>query len=147
MNNHRSNKILVVEDNKDIRNLLREFLENLDCDVIEAENIEDIVDIALSEVPDLILVDLGFAENRGLGLVYKIRQNPMLCYIPILANSTDGKLGMELFLNIEMLGTGSIDYITKPFSFGELSERIETLFNKKKKPFDFTNLKSPEVFY
>jgi DNA-binding response OmpR family regulator len=139
-------KILVVEDNKDIHNLLREFLENLGCDVIQTENIEDIVDIALSEVPDLILVDLGFAENRGLELVYKIRQNPMLCYIPILANSTDGKLGMELFLNIENFGTGSIDYITKPFSFGELSERIETLFNKKK-PFDFTNLKSPEVFY
>lgn len=137
MNNFCPYKILMMEYNKDIRTILREFFENLGCEVIEAGNNKDIVKLSLRESPDLIIISLNLAGADGLQAIYNIRRQYLLSAVPILANSTDGKFGMELFSNIEKFGCGRIEYITRPFKLSELTDRIEMLLPNIKKTTNF----------
>ncbi len=133
MNTSDKSTILVAEDNEDSLVMVRTFLELQGYRVIEARNGEEAVEIACSAQPDLIMIDLNMPKLSGIAASQQIRQFKNLCEIPILTNSSSGKYGMELFLNIEKLGGGYLEYIPKPFNLDYLAELIETLLLKKKR--------------
>lgn len=126
MNNSHTSKILIAEDNEDSRLMLRTFLESLEYNVVEAENGEEAIRLTRQEQPDLILMDLNMPELDGITAATVIRNFTELGDVPILATSGDGGRGIELFLNIKMLGEGYISYITKPINLEDLAEQIKT---------------------
>ncbi len=132
MNNSCSKTILVAEDNKDSRAMLRFFLEDLGYKVIEVENGKKAVEAAIDFLPDLILMDLNMPEMNGLAAAAEIRQHAELREIPILANSSNGNNGIELFLNVDKLGSGLVEYLPKPIELDELSALIKAIFKNIK---------------
>ena len=119
--------ILVAEDHDETRNLLRFVLEGAGYRVVEAETGTDAVALAKSESPELILTDLHMPGLDGVEAIRRIRAIPELSEVPILAMSGDGRVGMELFLNIDDFGGGFIDYIAKPFNPETVLDQINEL--------------------
>ncbi len=125
--------ILIAEDNEDSLAMLRTFLELQGYRVVEARDGKEAVEAACSMQPDLIIIDLNMPKLGGIAAAEQIRQYKELSEVPILTNSSSGKFGMELFLNIEKLGGGYLEYIPKPFNLDYLAELIETVLLKTKK--------------
>lgn len=121
-----SETILIAEDNNDSREMLRVFLEYKGYRVIEARDGREAVRLAFGCKPDLILIDLNMPELDGLRAVEQIRRQSELSEIPILANSSDGRRGIDLFLNVKKLGRGYIEYIAKPLNLDSLAYLIES---------------------
>jgi CheY-like chemotaxis protein len=84
-------------------------------------------------LPDLIIMDLNMPKLNGFDAAEQIRQCETLKEIPIFANSSSGKHGMDLFLNAGKLGAGYFEYIPKPFDLEYLAELIRTVLLKTKK--------------
>lgn len=125
MNAAEKSTILVVEDNQDVRKLLRIFLELQHFEVVEAGNGEEAVELARESHPDLILMDLNMPKMDGIEAVEKIRQDASLEEVPVLVNSADGSRGIDFYLNINNLGKGYIEYLAKPFNYEELPKLIK----------------------
>ena len=110
-------KILVIEDDKLIRNLIKMTLETHGYKYIAANNGE----VALMEVtshnPDIILLDLGLPDIDGVSIIEKIRTWSSIPIIVISARSEDHD-------KITALDAGADDYLTKPFSVEELLARL-----------------------
>lgn len=109
-------KILVIEDEQSIRNLLKVTFEANDYRVIEANNSEEGVKKISSEKPDIILLDLGLPDKNGLVTIREIRE---WCKLPIIVLTVQDNDSDK----IEALDGGADDYITKPFSVPELLVR------------------------
>lgn len=114
-------KILVIEDNIDVRENLCEILALANYHVIDAENGKIGLELALQELPDLILCDVMMPELDGFGVMKILNKNPKLNHIPLIfltarAEKNDFRKGM---------GLGADDYITKPFDDEELLSSIE----------------------
>lgn len=127
------NTILIAEDNEESLVMLRTFLELQGYRVVAARNGEEAVEIACFVQPDLIIMDLNMPKLDGFGASEKIRQIKKLSNVPILTNSASGKHGIELFLNIEKLGGGYLEYLPKPFNLEYLAQLIETILQKTQK--------------
>lgn len=125
--------ILIAEDNEDSLEMLRTFLELQGYHVIRAADGEQAVEAASRTQPDLVIIDLNMPKLGGIAAAQQIRQLTHLSAVPILTNSSSGKFGMELFLNIEKLGGGYLEYIPKPFNLEYLAEMIETILQKTNK--------------
>ena len=119
--------ILVAEDHAESRELLRVLLETSGYRVILAEDGLEAVELAKRERPDLILTDLHMPGLNGVEAIRRIREISALHDVPILAMSGDGLVGMELFLNIDRIGGGFIDYIAKPLNLDSLLEQVNEL--------------------
>lgn len=130
-------KILVIEDNLEVRENLAEILELSGYEVATAENGKIGVQEARSVKPDLILCDVMMPELDGFGVLRILDQNPKTADIPFVfltakAEKDDFRKGMNL---------GADDYITKPFDDVELLDAIEMRLKKSeriKKSFDGT---------
>lgn len=131
MSNLYGKTILIAEDHKDLRLMLRFFLQDKGYRVIEAENGEQAVNIAQSKNPDLILMDLNMPLLDGVAAAKQIRQNAESRDIPIITNSGSGECGIDFFLNISNFGKGFISYLTKPLNLNELCEQIESALNRE----------------
>ena len=122
-------KILVIEDNYEVRDNLCEILTLSGYDVVSAENGVIGVKHAMSELPDLILCDVMMPELDGYGVLKILNSNPKLMDIPFMfltakAEKTDFRRGMSL---------GADDYITKPFDDVDLLEAIESRLKKSQR--------------
>lgn len=122
-------KILIIEDNIDIREGTEEILMLAGYDVITAENGKKGAEQAQSQLPDLIICDIMMPELDGYGVLYLLNKNPETATIPFIfltakAERLDMRKGMEM---------GADDYLTKPFDDMELLNAIEGRLNKKKK--------------
>jgi len=109
-------KILIVEDQEDIRSIICEILTAEKFNVIEAEDGHIGVLLAQEEMPDLVICDILMPEFDGYSVITQLRQNPYLQSVPFIfltakASEADLRLGMEL---------GADDYLTKPFTRDEL---------------------------
>lgn len=133
MDTDNDNTILIAEDNEESLVMLRTFLELQGYRVVTARNGEEAVEIACFAQPDLIVMDLNMPKLDGFGASEKIRQFKKLSDVPILTNSASGKHGIELFLNIEKLGGGYLEYLPKPFNLEYLAQLIETILQKTQK--------------
>jgi CheY-like chemotaxis protein len=115
--------ILIAEDNPDMVNMLQMTLEHWGYDSIVAKNGKEAVDMAASQLPDLILLDMMLPKTDGFEAARLIRQNPKTHSIPMLAVTA------KVFPKDreECLQNGCNDYISKPFTLEELSSQIEKL--------------------
>ena len=120
-------KILIVEDDQDLRQTLQMHLELLGYDSILAENGKEAVDLATSQVPDLILMDLIMPVMDGLQATRLIREHPNTESTPIIAMTA--KVTSEN--KIECLQSGCDGHIAKPFTSKQLASIIEKLLNQK----------------
>ena len=116
-------KILIVDDDRDIRDLITFTLHFANYDVIEAVNGEDAVAVARQEVPDLILMDVRMPRMTGYEACAAIKADPDLKEIPIIFLSVKGHPS-EIQAGLQ---AGAEEYLLKPFSPDHLTERIQTI--------------------
>ena len=119
-------KILLIEDNQDVRENTADILELENYEVITAENGKTGVDKALINLPDLILCDIMMPELDGYGVYDHLSQNSKTASIPFIfltakSEKSDFRKGMNL---------GADDYLTKPFEEDELIGAIECRLSK-----------------
>lgn len=121
-----SKKILIIEDERDIRELVTHYLTK------EGYRVESVSDgakglsLARTLNPDLIILDLMLPELDGLEVCKKLRADPKTVAVPIImltakGEETDKIVGLEL---------GADDYLTKPFSPKELTARVKALLRR-----------------
>jgi CRP-like cAMP-binding protein/CheY-like chemotaxis protein len=120
-------KILVIEDNHEIRENIVEILELAAYEVIIAKNGKEGVERATLDLPDLILCDIMMPELDGYGVLFLLNKNQETTTIPFVfitskSERLDMRKGMEM---------GADDYLTKPFGRLELLNAIETRLKKK----------------
>jgi CRP-like cAMP-binding protein len=118
--------ILVIEDNKDIRENTAEILDLAGYKTFTAENGKKGVDIAIREKPDVIVCDIMMPELDGYGVLHMVRKNEDTQTIPFIfltakTERSDFRKGMEM---------GADDYVTKPFEDIELLNAIEMRLKK-----------------
>jgi len=118
--------ILVIEDNKDIRENTAEILDLAGYKTFTAENGKKGVDIAVREKPDVIVCDIMMPELDGYGVLHLLRKNDATQTIPFIfltakTERSDFRKGMEM---------GADDYVTKPFEDIELLNAIEIRLRK-----------------
>ncbi len=119
-------KILLIEDNENIRENTAEILELANYKVFKAENGKIGVEVALQEKPDLIVCDIMMPVLDGYGVLHLLHKNPEVQYTPFIflsakAEREDLRRGMEL---------GADDYLSKPFEGAELLKAIEIRLKK-----------------
>jgi CRP/FNR family cyclic AMP-dependent transcriptional regulator len=119
-------KILLIEDNDDIRENTAEILELANYKVVTAANGKLGIETALAEQPDLIVCDIMMPVLDGYGVLHALHKNEAVKNIPFIfltakTERSDLRRGMEL---------GADDYITKPFSGTELLNAIEGRLKK-----------------
>jgi two-component system, cell cycle response regulator DivK len=114
-------RILVVDDSDDVRSFLTRFLERSGYETLEAPTGEDAVEKAISEKPDLILMDIRLPDINGFDATEAIKNNPIAAQIPIIAFSA--------LLSVEWkqkaLKTGMVAYLQKPTNLLLLLETIQ----------------------
>ncbi len=123
-----NSRILVVEDNRDNMTLITDILESLNYNVIAAFDGKDGVQIAQSERPDLILMDLSLPLMDGWTATREIRGIASIKTIPIIALTAHAMAGDRE----RALDAGCDDYITKPINVPDLLVKINTLLAAKK---------------
>ena len=115
--------ILVAEDNEASLNTLASYLTAKGYQLLLAKNGVEAVKLAISERPDIILMDIQMPGMDGLEATHLIRQNPDLERVPILALTA---LAMEGDRD-RCLAAGASDYLTKPVKLREIVQRIERI--------------------
>lgn len=126
-------KVLIIEDSDDIREGIVEILDMAGFETYAAKNGKIGVDLAIKNLPDIILCDIMMPELDGYGVLYLLQKNPQTATIPFIfmtakAERADMRKGMEM---------GADDYLTKPFDDVELFNAIESRLKKKAKPQGF----------
>ena len=116
-------KILIVEDNEMNRDMLSRRLKRRGFDVVIAEDGQQGVDLALSEAPDLILMDMSLPVLDGWQATRKVKADEQTKHIPVIALTAHAMSGDRE----SALEAGCDDYDTKPVELPRLLEKIKTL--------------------
>ena len=117
-------KVLVIEDEKQIRRFVRVALEEEGCRVTEAETMTQGLIDAGSRKPDLLILDLGLPDGNGIDLIRDLRGWSDVPVLILSARSQEDD-------KIDALDAGADDYLTKPFSVGELRARVRALLRRR----------------
>lgn len=112
-------RVLIVEDDKSIRNFIRAILEANHYDVIIANTGTEAYSLITSQCPDLVILDLGLPDIDGVKILKKVREWSGMPIIVVSARTHEKD-------KVEALDLGADDYITKPFGTSELLARIRT---------------------
>lgn len=120
-------RILLVEDNADLRYYLTKSLRE-QFNLMEAEDGEQGISLAIQEVPDLIISDLMMPKVNGMQLCQQLKENEKTSHIPIIMLTAKA----DQQTKIGGLETGADDYIYKPFEMTELLARINNLIGNRK---------------
>ncbi|CCO08757.1 response regulator [Desulforamulus hydrothermalis] len=120
-------KILIVDDEQPIRELVKFNLEREGFQVLQAGDGNAAVALARSESPDLIVLDVMLPGQDGLAVCRSLHQDPATRSIPIIMLSARGE-ELDKVLGLEM---GADDYITKPFSPRELVARVKARLRRQ----------------
>ena len=122
-------KILVIEDEDDIQELIRYNLVKEGYQVIGAGTGEDGVRIAKTSQPDLILLDIMLPGKDGLEICRMLAADPLTQHVPVILVTAKGE-ETDVVTGLRM---GADDYITKPFSPRILVARVRTVLRRKKR--------------
>ena len=107
-----SKRILVIEDHEDNRRILRDLLTSAGYEPLEAVTGEEGVALAETHRPDLILMDIQLPGLDGYEATHRIKANPALRHIPIIAVTSYALSGDD----VKAKEAGCDDYVTKPYS-------------------------------
>ena len=123
-------RILIVEDEQDIADLIGFNLQRAGFEVIKTYDGLDGTETALREIPDLIILDLMLPGRDGFGVFRELRKDPRTSGIPVImltarAQTEDRIQGLE---------AGADDYLTKPFSPKELLLRVKAVLKRAEAP-------------
>ena len=123
-------RILVVDDEQDLLDLITYNLQRNGYDVVSAQNGNDVMDLAARENPDLILLDLMLPGSDGTEVARRLKADPRTANIPLVmltakGEETDVVVGLTL---------GADDYITKPFSMKILLARLAVVLRRADPP-------------
>ena len=118
-------KILLVEDEANIRNLVATMLDTSGYRTILADSCSTAKTLFASHVPDLIILDLGLPDMDGMNLLNFVRQNSLTPIIVLSARANEAD-------KILALDSGANDYVTKPFSSGELLARVRAILRNNR---------------
>lgn len=137
-----SKRILLVEDDADIRQLLWRYLEKEKYRLVLAKDGEEGLEQAGAQKPDLIILDLMLPRMDGLAVLRQLRQKEATASIPVLiltakGDEADRIVGLEL---------GADDYVSKPFSPREVAARVKALLRRSVSP-EKTGEKTAELVY
>ncbi|MHC1681453.1 MAG: response regulator transcription factor [Clostridiaceae bacterium] len=113
------NRILIVDDDKEIRKIMGIYLENEGYEILKAENGENALKLISENEIDLILLDIMMPGINGIEACMKIRETNVMPIIFLSAKSED-------FDKVQGLASGADDYITKPFNAMELIARVKS---------------------
>lgn len=119
-------KILIIDDEPAIREVIRFALEAADFQALEAGHASEARNLIIAENPDLILLDLMLPGRSGLELARQLKQNPKTRDLPIIMLTAKSQ-EQDKIAGLEM---GADDYITKPFSPKELLARIKAVLRR-----------------
>ncbi len=110
-------RVLVVEDDKEIRALIRASLSVEGFEVQTAVSVSEASALLKHDLPDVLVLDLGLPDGDGIELVREVRKQHGLPILVVSARHQEAQ-------KIQLLDAGADDYLTKPFSVGELLARI-----------------------
>jgi two-component system KDP operon response regulator KdpE len=116
-------RVLIVDDDADIRGVIRMLLESQHYQVVEAESAARGVIEARSHRPDLVIVDLGLPDRDGLTVIREIRRFSPIPILVLSARSMDAD-------KVAALDAGADDYVSKPFSTPELLARVRAALRR-----------------
>jgi two-component system KDP operon response regulator KdpE len=116
-------RILLIEDDPHIRRFLRASLQTQGYDLLEAGTGQEGLSLAASQVPDIILLDLGLPDLEGIEVIRRLRG---WSATPIIILSARGQERDK----VANLDAGADDYLTKPFGVGELLARIRAALRR-----------------
>jgi two-component system alkaline phosphatase synthesis response regulator PhoP len=122
-------KILVVDDEEDILELLRFNLSREGCQVFCASSGEEALRLVQSEIPDLIVLDLMLPGIDGLEVTRWLKSDPNTKHLPIVMLTAKGEEA-DIVTGLEL---GADDYVTKPFSPRILVARVKAVLRRKVK--------------
>jgi two-component system, OmpR family, alkaline phosphatase synthesis response regulator PhoP len=122
-------KILVVEDNRDTRELLHLYFTNANFAVVTAVDGQEGIHKATTEHPDAILTDLSMPNLNGIEMIKVLRRQPETANMPILVFTARGSSNTK-----EAMAAGADQTFYKPFDFDALVEVIRSLLQKSTLP-------------
>ncbi len=120
--------LLIVDDNKDIRDYIDAIFNN-NYTIIKAKNGQEGIKIALKQIPDIIISDIMMPVKNGIELCSHLKKDERTSHIPIILLTAKSGEKNE----ITGIKTGADDYITKPFSEDLLIVKIENIIKSRKK--------------
>jgi len=113
-------RILIVEDERDLQNLLRLFFERQGYTVYDAHDGQEAIEVARRKLPDLILMDIQMPRKTGIEAVQELRADPRFANTPILAITAHARN----YLPPDIIRAGFDHVIIKPFDFQEIIDRV-----------------------
>jgi len=119
-------KILIAEDEPDIRDLVAFTLRFAGYEVVTCSNGEEAVELANNEVPDLILLDVRMPRLTGYDACKQIKETPELKDIPVVFLSAKGQES-EIQSGMD---AGAEEYLLKPFAPDQLTDRVRSILTK-----------------
>jgi DNA-binding response OmpR family regulator len=122
-------KILIAEDEKDIRDLITFLLQFAGHTVIPTANGEEAFERAKVEIPDLIMMDVRMPKMTGYEACKKMKATEHIKHIPVVFLSAKGQ-DSEVATGLEM---GAQEYLLKPFSPDQLTEKVTSILSKQGK--------------
>jgi len=120
-------KILVVDDEENLRNLVKAYLEEDGFNVLLAEDGQQGLDLFRKEQPDLVVLDIMLPGMNGLDVLQAIRRESDVYVLMLTAKSEEAD-------RIVGLTVGADDYVTKPFSPRELVARVKAIMRRQRDP-------------
>jgi DNA-binding response OmpR family regulator len=120
-----SKKIMIVDDEEDIRTSVGQIFEISGYEVTKAEDGNDCINKLERETPDIVILDIMMPGMNGWDVAARIKENPKWNDIPIVFLTAKGDE-----MSIGMGGLASEEYIVKPFNIVELKEKVERILTK-----------------
>ncbi len=127
-----TNTVLVVEDDPDIRELLKFTLERAGLKVMEVESGEDALTVLDGPQPSVAVIDWMLPGINGVELTQRLRKDPLTSAMPLIMLTARGEEADKL----KSFDSGIDDYLTKPFSPKELVARVKALIRRSGLPED-----------
>ena len=121
--------LLVADDNRLSRELVRDIFARADCRVVEAANGQEVIDRLDAASPDLVLLDLEMPVKDGFATLAEIRNHPRFSRVPVMVVTAKAML----LDRDRILAAGFDAYVTKPIDIAKLRERVDKLLCSSRK--------------
>ena len=120
-------KVLIVDDNRASRDLVRAILKTVRCDIAELTDGQEALDLIQQERPDLVLLDIDMPGLDGLAVIKKIREDASLADLPVVAVTASAMNG-----DCEKgMAAGFTRYLTKPVRAAALRQQVQQLLGTR----------------